>query len=64
MSIFKKKEMTVKVSNEFIHESNLTEEELEEIALAQEEEENDTWINDDIDFDEYDEYYDEEEDRR
>lgn len=32
MSIFKKKEMTVKVSNEFIHESNLTEEELEEIA--------------------------------
>ena len=41
-----------------------TEEELEEIALAQEEEENDTWINDDIDFDEYDEYYDEEEDRR
>jgi len=42
-----------------------TEEELEEIARAQEEEEADSWINDDdIDFDEYDEYYDDDEGRR
>ncbi|MBR2552848.1 MAG: transcription termination/antitermination protein NusA [Erysipelotrichaceae bacterium] len=38
-----------------------TEEELEEIALQQEEEEQDSWINEDIDFDEYEDYYDDEE---
>ena len=38
-----------------------SEEELEEIRLQEEELEEDSWINDDdIDFDEYDEYYDEE----
>ena len=37
-----------------------TEEELEEIRLQEEEEDENSWINDDdIDFDEYDEYYDE-----
>lgn len=35
-----------------------SEEELEEIARREEEEKNNDWINDDIDFDEYDEYYD------
>lgn len=35
-----------------------SEEELEEIARREEEERNNDWINDDIDFDEYDEYYD------
>ncbi len=37
-----------------------TEEELEEIEAAEEQEREKAWINDDIDFDEYDEYYDEE----
>lgn len=38
-----------------------SDEELEEIRLQEEELEEDSWINDDdIDFDEYDEYYDEE----
>ena len=38
-----------------------SDEELEEIRLQEEEEAEDSWINDDdIDFDEYDEYYDEE----
>lgn len=37
-----------------------SEEELEEIRLNEERLEDDSWINDDIDFDEYDEYYDEE----
>jgi len=37
-----------------------SEEELEEIEMAQQEEEENSWINDEIDFDEYDEYYDEE----
>ena len=37
-----------------------SEEELEEIEAQQQAEEDNTWINDDIDFDEYDEYYDEE----
>ena len=38
-----------------------SEEELEEIRQQEEELEEDSWINDDdIDFDEYDEYYDEE----
>ena len=37
-----------------------TEEELEEIRLQEEEDDENSWINDDdIDFDEYDEYYDE-----
>ncbi|MCI8541102.1 MAG: transcription termination/antitermination protein NusA [Erysipelotrichaceae bacterium] len=36
-----------------------TEEELEEIARQEQEEAENDWINDDIDFDEYDEYYDE-----
>ena len=36
----------------------LTKEELEEIERAQQEEEENDWIHDDIDFDEYDEYYD------
>lgn len=35
-----------------------SEEELEEIKRNQEYEESNTWIEDDIDFDEYDEYYD------
>lgn len=35
-----------------------SEEELEEIERAQQEEEENDWIHDDIDFDEYDEYYD------
>lgn len=35
-----------------------TEEELEEIANNQAEEEANSWINDDIDFDEFDDYYD------
>ena len=36
-----------------------TDEELEEIELAQEMEDENSWINDDdIDFDEYDDYYD------
>ena len=35
-----------------------SEEELEEIARREEEERENDWINDDIDFDEYDEYYD------
>lgn len=35
-----------------------TDEELEEIANSQAEEEANSWINDDIDFDEYDDYYD------
>ena len=35
-----------------------TEEELAEIAAAEEEELESNWINEDIDFDEYDEYYD------
>lgn len=35
-----------------------TEEELAEIEEQEYEQENDNWINDDIDFDEYDEYYD------
>ena len=54
----------LEMGKDYEFQPEYTEEELEEIALAQEEEENDTWINDDIDFDEYDEYYDEEEDRR
>ena len=37
-----------------------SEEELEEIEAQEQAEEDNTWINDDIDFDEYDEYYDEE----
>ena len=37
-----------------------SEEELEEIEAQQQAEEDNTWINDDIDFDEFDEYYDEE----
>ena len=37
-----------------------SEEELEEIEAQQQADEDNTWINDDIDFDEYDEYYDEE----
>jgi len=37
-----------------------TDEELAEIAAAEEEEKEKDWINDDIDFDEYDEFYDEE----
>ena len=37
-----------------------SEEELEEIEAQQQAEEDNSWINDDIDFDEYDEYYDEE----
>ncbi|MDO5439923.1 MAG: transcription termination factor NusA [Erysipelotrichaceae bacterium] len=37
-----------------------SEEELEEIEAQQQAEEDNTWINDEIDFDEYDEYYDEE----
>lgn len=37
-----------------------TEEELAEIAAAEQEEKEKDWINDDIDFDEYDEFYDEE----
>ena len=36
-----------------------TEEELEEIARQEALEEENDWINDDIDFDEYDQYYDE-----
>ena len=35
-----------------------SEEELEEIARREEEERENDWIHDDIDFDEYDEYYD------
>jgi hypothetical protein len=36
-----------------------SDEELEEIEALQQQEEDNTWINDDdIDFDEYDEYYD------
>ena len=35
-----------------------SEEELEEIKAREEEEEANSWINDDIDFDEYDDYYD------
>lgn len=35
-----------------------SEEELEEIARREEEERENDWINDDIDFDEYDKYYD------
>jgi len=38
-----------------------TQEELDEIAAQLEEEENDSWINEDIDFDEYDSYYDDDE---
>ena len=34
-----------------------SEEELEEIARKEAEEKENDWINDDIDFDEYDEYY-------
>lgn len=37
-----------------------SDEELEEIEAQQQAEEDNSWINDDIDFDEYDEYYDEE----
>ena len=37
-----------------------SEEELEEIEAEEQALEDNTWINDDIDFDEYDEYYDEE----
>ena len=37
-----------------------SDEELEEIEAQQQAEEDNTWINDDIDFDEFDEYYDEE----
>lgn len=36
-----------------------TEEELEEIARQEAEEQENDWINDDIDFDEYDQYYEE-----
>ncbi len=36
-----------------------SEEELEEIRLQEEEESKDSWINDDIDFDAYEDYYDE-----
>lgn len=36
-----------------------SEEELAEIARQEEEERANDWINDDIDFDEYDEYYEE-----
>lgn len=46
---------------EYAIKPEYTEEELEEIALAEEAEENDSWINDDIDFDEYEEYYSDEE---
>ena len=35
------------------------EEELEEIARQEAEEQENDWINDDIDFDEYDQYYEE-----
>lgn len=36
-----------------------SEEELEEIERAQREEEENDWIHDEIDFDEYDKYYEE-----
>ena len=48
-------------SKEYEIRPEYTEEELEEIALQQEEEEQDSWINEDIDFDEYEDYYDDEE---
>ena len=35
-----------------------SEEELEEIRLQEERESEDSWINDDIDFDAYEDYYD------
>ena len=54
----------LRTNKEYEIRPEYTEEELEEIARSQEEEENDSWINDDIDFDEYEEYYDDEEDRR
>jgi len=38
-----------------------SDEELEEIEAQEQADEDNTWINDDIDFDEYDEYYDDEE---
>ena len=40
---------------------DVTQEELEEIEAMEQEEEDNSWINDDdIDFDEYDEYYEQE----
>lgn len=49
------------MDKEYAIRPEYSEEELEEIAMEEEMAENDSWINDDIDFDEYDEYYDDEE---
>jgi len=66
----KKKQVNVEEEEEVVRKSTFdlkkeydmkpiySEEELEEIARQEEEELENDWINEDIDFDEYDEYYD------
>lgn len=51
---------TFEVNQDYDLKPIYTEEELAEIEAAEKAEQEKAWINDDIDFDEYDEYYDEE----